>query len=155
MPGYSLVDLWVALIDYHKEQVKARHDGRAEKKEGGGGRREEERGGRGVSYSRNTAHSTQHNPHHSINNKKTLPSSPSLSLPPSLSPSSLSQLTHAHTQPPTHSQTYLMLTLALSGFVLSYLPKTGLAAARMEVRALRVAWMPALVMLIVCCSMAS
>ena len=31
----------------------------------------------------------------------------------------------------------------------------GLAAARIDVRALRVAWMPALVILIVCCSMAS
>ncbi len=36
-----------------------------------------------------------------------------------------------------------------------YRPKMGLAAARMEVRALSVAWMPALVMEMVCCSIAS
>ena len=37
----------------------------------------------------------------------------------------------------------------------SYLPSTGFAAARIEVLAFSVAWMPALVMEIVCCSMAS
>ena len=39
--------------------------------------------------------------------------------------------------------------------LLSYLPPTGLAAAKMEVRALSVALTPALVMEMVCCSMAS
>ena len=37
----------------------------------------------------------------------------------------------------------------------SYLPPMGLEAAKMEVRAFNVAWMPALVMEMVCCSIAS
>ncbi|RNA20100.1 hypothetical protein BpHYR1_014909 [Brachionus plicatilis] len=48
-----------------------------------------------------------------------------------------------------------MFMLYLSDLHLSYLPSTGLAAASMLVLAFRVARMPALVMLIVCCSMAS
>ncbi len=46
-------------------------------------------------------------------------------------------------------------TLYFSGLALSYRPPIGLAAARMEARALSVAWMPALEMEMVCCSMAS
>lgn len=45
--------------------------------------------------------------------------------------------------------------LTLSGFDLSYLPPAGLAAARMDVRAFSDAWMPALAIEIVCCSIAS
>ena len=45
-------------------------------------------------------------------------------------------------------------TLALRGLERSYRPKTGLAAARMDARALSVAWMPALVIEMVCCSIA-
>lgn len=41
------------------------------------------------------------------------------------------------------------------GLVLSYRPPVGLAAAKIEVRAFSVACIPALVMLIVCCSIAS
>lgn len=39
--------------------------------------------------------------------------------------------------------------------MVDYLPEIGFAAARMEVRALRVALTPALVMEMVCCSIAS
>ena len=49
----------------------------------------------------------------------------------------------------------LILTFALSVVFRLYLPPTGFAAARMLVRAFRVAWMPALAMEMVCCSMAS
>jgi hypothetical protein len=45
--------------------------------------------------------------------------------------------------------------LTLSGLDLSYRPPAGLAAARIDVRAFSVACIPAFVMLIVCCSMAS
>ena len=48
-----------------------------------------------------------------------------------------------------------MSTLYLSDLVRSYLPLTGLAAARIEVRALSVAWIPALAIEIVYYSMAS
>ena len=37
----------------------------------------------------------------------------------------------------------------------SYRPNMGFAAARIDVRAFNVAWIPALVMEVVCCSMAS
>lgn len=43
-----------------------------------------------------------------------------------------------------------MLTFWRSVLVLSYRPNTGLAAAKMDVRAFRVAWMPALVIEMVC-----
>ena len=46
-------------------------------------------------------------------------------------------------------------TLYLRGLARSYRPPTGLAAASTDARALSVAWMPALAMLIVCCSIAS
>ena len=49
----------------------------------------------------------------------------------------------------------VMSTFAFRVFVRSYLPCLGFAAARIAVRALRLAWMPALVMDIVCCSIAS
>ena len=49
----------------------------------------------------------------------------------------------------------VICTFCFNDLVRSYLPLTGLAAARMEVRALRVAFTPAFVMEIVCCSMAS
>jgi len=45
--------------------------------------------------------------------------------------------------------------LTLSGLDLSKSPPVGLTAARIDVQALSVACIPALVMLIVCCSMAS
>lgn len=45
--------------------------------------------------------------------------------------------------------------LNLRDLVRSYLPLRGLAAARIEVRALRVAWIPALAIEIVYCSIAS
>ena len=60
---------------------------------------------------------------------------------------------HAHhiTSGSAHHNTLL----TFSDLLLSYLPPMGLAAASMEVRALSVALTPALVMEIVCCSMAS
>jgi hypothetical protein len=48
-----------------------------------------------------------------------------------------------------------MLTLNFRGLERSYLPKVGLAAAKIEVLALSVAWIPALAIEIVYCSMAS
>ncbi len=48
-----------------------------------------------------------------------------------------------------------MSTLYLSDLPALYLPNRGLAAARIEVLALRVAWIPALAIEIVYCSMAS
>lgn len=48
-----------------------------------------------------------------------------------------------------------IFTLYFKGRDLSYLPKVGLAAARIEVLALSVAWMPAFAIEIVYCSMAS
>ena len=45
--------------------------------------------------------------------------------------------------------------MCFSFFERSYRPPTGLAAARMDVRALSVAWIPALVIEMVCCSIAS
>jgi hypothetical protein len=48
-----------------------------------------------------------------------------------------------------------MFKLYLKVLVLSYLPYTGLAAARIEALALRVAWIPALAIEIVYCSIAS
>lgn len=48
-----------------------------------------------------------------------------------------------------------ILTLNLKVLVLSYLPNTGLAAARIDARAFRVAWIPALAIEIVYCSIAS
>ena len=48
-----------------------------------------------------------------------------------------------------------MSTLKRRDFVRSYLPRLGFAAARMEVRAFRVAWIPALAIEIVYCSIAS
>jgi len=47
------------------------------------------------------------------------------------------------------------VTLAFNVLVRSYRPCIGLAAAKIEALAFKVAWIPALVMLIVCCSMAS
>lgn len=47
------------------------------------------------------------------------------------------------------------LKQTLSESFLSYLPWIGFAAAKILVRAFKVAWIPALVILIVCCSMAS
>jgi hypothetical protein len=46
-------------------------------------------------------------------------------------------------------------TFCFNDLVRSYLPLMGLAAARIEVLAFSVAFTPALVMEIVCCSMAS
>jgi hypothetical protein len=48
-----------------------------------------------------------------------------------------------------------MFTLNLRDRDLSYLPMIGLAAARIEVLAIRVAWIPALASEIVYCSIAS
>jgi hypothetical protein len=48
-----------------------------------------------------------------------------------------------------------ILRLYLKVLVLSYLPYTGLAAARIEALAFKVAWIPALAMEIVCYSIAS
>ena len=48
-----------------------------------------------------------------------------------------------------------MSTLYRRDLVRSYLPLLGLAAAKIEVRALSVAWMPALAIEMVYCSMAS
>ena len=48
-----------------------------------------------------------------------------------------------------------MSTLYRNDLVLSYLPLTGLAAARIEVRAFSVAWMPAFAIDMVCYSIAS
>lgn len=48
-----------------------------------------------------------------------------------------------------------MLTLNLKVLVLSYLPNTGLAAARIDALAFKVAWIPALAIEIVYCSIAS
>ena len=48
-----------------------------------------------------------------------------------------------------------MSILCLKGLLFSYLPPIGLAAARMLALALRVAFTPALVIEIVCCSIAS
>lgn len=48
-----------------------------------------------------------------------------------------------------------MLRLNFRVLDLSYLPRVGLAAARIDVLALRVAWIPALVIEIVYCSIAS
>ena len=45
--------------------------------------------------------------------------------------------------------------LCFSFFERSYRPPTGLAAAKMDVRALSVAWIPALDIEMVCCSIAS
>ena len=50
---------------------------------------------------------------------------------------------------------FVLHRATLSDLVLSYRPPMGLAAAKMEVRALSVALTPALVMEMVCCSMAS
>lgn len=50
---------------------------------------------------------------------------------------------------------FVLHCVTLSDLVLSYRPPMGLAAAKMEVRALSVALTPALVMEMVCCSMAS
>lgn len=47
------------------------------------------------------------------------------------------------------------MMLDRSGLLLSYLPPTGFAAARMDTRALSVAWMPALAIEMLCCSMLS
>lgn len=49
----------------------------------------------------------------------------------------------------------VILTLNLRVLDLSYLPYIGLAAARIEALALRVAWIPALAIEIVYCSIAS
>ena len=49
----------------------------------------------------------------------------------------------------------LMLILCLNDRVLSYRPAIGLAAAKIDVRALSVALIPAFVILMVCCSIAS
>lgn len=48
-----------------------------------------------------------------------------------------------------------MSTLYLNDLDLSYLPKIGFAAAKIEDLALRLAWIPALAIEIVCYSMAS
>lgn len=48
-----------------------------------------------------------------------------------------------------------MLTLNLNVLVLSYLPYTGFAAAKIDALAFNVAWMPALAIEIVYCSIAS
>ena len=48
-----------------------------------------------------------------------------------------------------------MFTLNLKDLDLSYLPMIGLAAAKIEVLAFKVAWIPALAIEIVYCSIAS
>ena len=49
----------------------------------------------------------------------------------------------------------LIATFARSVCLRLYRPPMGLAAARIDVRAFKVAWMPALAIEMVCCSMAS
>ena len=49
----------------------------------------------------------------------------------------------------------LISIFIFNGLVLSYLPKTGLAAAKILVLVIKVAWIPALAILIVCCSIDS